>query len=71
MLDFQNAEKKDFESFRTTNSGKSTIVEKLLQEMPNATVVHQDYYFLPPGDPRLEPVYIPELDHHNWEGRLF
>ncbi|KAH3837655.1 nicotinamide riboside kinase 1-like [Dreissena polymorpha] len=51
----------------TTNSGKSTLTRNLLDKLPNAVSVCQDTYFLPPGDDRLAPLYIQELDHHNWE----
>ncbi|XP_045216874.2 nicotinamide riboside kinase 1-like [Mercenaria mercenaria] len=51
----------------TTNSGKSTLAGQLVKKLPNCMKVCQDTYFLAPDDPRLEPIYIPELKHHNWE----
>jgi hypothetical protein len=55
---------------RTTNSGKSTLAGKLVNKLPNSVKICQDTYFLSPDDPRLEPIYIPEVNHHNWEGKL-
>lgn len=51
----------------TTNSGKSTLAGKLVNKLPNSVKICQDTYFLSPDDPRLEPIYIPEVNHHNWE----
>lgn len=51
----------------TTNSGKTTLVRQLLEKFRNSSKICQDDFFLPPGDPRLAPIYIPELNHHNWE----
>ncbi|XP_052813220.1 nicotinamide riboside kinase 1-like [Mya arenaria] len=51
----------------TTNSGKSTVASKLVQLIPRSHHVCQDYYYLPPGDQRLAPIYIEKLNHHNWE----
>ncbi|WAQ98838.1 NRK1-like protein [Mya arenaria] len=53
--------------FQTTNSGKSTVASKLVQLIPRSHHVCQDYYYLPPGDQRLAPIYIEKLNHHNWE----
>lgn len=49
----------------TTNSGKTTLAEHLERKIPGCHIIHQDYYFLIPGDERLE--YVPEVNHHNWE----
>ncbi|XP_021346155.1 nicotinamide riboside kinase 2-like [Mizuhopecten yessoensis] len=48
-----------------TNSGKSTLVEQLVSALPNCSAIHQDDYYLEPGDERL--TWIPELNHENWD----
>ncbi|XP_033750516.1 nicotinamide riboside kinase 1-like [Pecten maximus] len=48
-----------------TNSGKSTLVGQLLSALPNCSAIHQDDYYLEPGDKRL--TWIPELNHENWD----
>ncbi|KAL3866375.1 hypothetical protein ACJMK2_043678 [Sinanodonta woodiana] len=49
----------------TTNSGKTTLAIQLVQKIPGCDIIHQDQYFVTPGDRRLE--YVPEVNHHNWE----
>lgn len=52
----------------TTNSGKTTLVQRLFGKYRNSfNVVCQDDFFLSPGDPRLAPIYLPDIRHHNWE----
>ncbi|XP_054286548.1 nicotinamide riboside kinase 1-like isoform X1 [Macrosteles quadrilineatus] len=48
-----------------TCGGKTTFAAALRAEFPDATVVSQDDYFLPPDDPRH--THLPELNHINWE----
>lgn len=48
-----------------TCSGKTTLSNRLHNELKNSVVIHQDNYFLPQDDPRH--VKINELNHFNWE----
>ncbi|ESO88116.1 hypothetical protein LOTGIDRAFT_234689 [Lottia gigantea] len=48
-----------------TNSGKTTMTDRLLKLFPSASQMCQDTYFLEPGDERLE--FVPEVNHSNWE----
>ncbi|XP_060064074.1 nicotinamide riboside kinase 1-like [Ylistrum balloti] len=50
---------------RATNSGKSTLVKQLVSALPSCSAIHQDDYFLEPGDKRL--TWIPELNHEHWD----
>ncbi|XP_011417221.3 nicotinamide riboside kinase 1 isoform X2 [Magallana gigas] len=48
-----------------TNSGKTSLTNKLRAHLPGCRTICQDSYFLEPPDPRLTP--IPELDHYNFD----
>ncbi|XP_050403799.2 nicotinamide riboside kinase 2 [Patella vulgata] len=48
-----------------TNSGKTSLTQKLLTKFSGSKHVCQDTYFLEPGDERLE--YVEEVNHNNWE----
>lgn len=48
-----------------TCGGKTTFAGALRTAFPDAVVISQDDYFLPPDDPRH--THIPSLGHINWE----
>ncbi|XP_061167412.1 nicotinamide riboside kinase 1-like isoform X1 [Saccostrea echinata] len=48
-----------------TNSGKTSLTNKIRAHLPGCRTICQDTYFLDPPDPRLTP--IPELDHYNFD----
>ena len=48
-----------------TCSGKTTLAQRLHENLKNSVLVNQDEYFLPCDDPRH--VIIPEINHQNWE----
>ncbi|XP_078315099.1 nicotinamide riboside kinase 1-like [Crassostrea virginica] len=48
-----------------TNSGKTSLTNKIRAQLPGCLTICQDSYFLEPPDPRLTP--IPELDHYNFD----
>ncbi|KAK6179356.1 hypothetical protein SNE40_011738 [Patella caerulea] len=48
-----------------TNSGKTSLTQKLITKFSGSKHVCQDTYFLEPGDERLE--YVKEVNHNNWE----
>lgn len=48
-----------------TCSGKTSLTNRLHNELKNSVVIYQDNYFLPKNDPRH--VKIDELNHLNWE----
>lgn len=50
-----------------TNSGKSTVCRLLVNTFNGSLYIGQDHYFLEPGDPRLDVISLPELNHCNWE----
>lgn len=48
-----------------TCSGKTSLANRIHEELKGSVLIHQDDYFLPTNDPRH--VRIPELNHNNWE----
>ncbi|XP_076395731.1 nicotinamide riboside kinase [Megachile rotundata] len=48
-----------------TCSGKTSVTNRLREELKNSVTINQDTYFWPIDDPRHTK--IPELNHLNWE----
>ncbi|XP_073975949.1 nicotinamide riboside kinase 1 [Rhodnius prolixus] len=48
-----------------TNSGKTTLARRLMDQFPNAVHMKQDNYFLSDDDPRQ--IKVENLGHNNWE----
>lgn len=48
-----------------TCSGKTSLTNRLCEELKNCVTINQDAYFWPIDDPRHTK--IPELNHLNWE----
>ncbi|XP_061168952.1 nicotinamide riboside kinase 1-like [Saccostrea echinata] len=48
-----------------TNSGKTSLTNRLRAHLPGCRTMCQDSYFLSPSDSRLTP--IPELNNYNFE----
>ncbi|XP_022651076.1 nicotinamide riboside kinase 1-like [Varroa destructor] len=51
----------------TTNAGKTTLVERLRHELPEARFLRQDTFFISEDDPRHQWLETDTFRHQNWE----